>query len=243
MDIRKLTLEERNNPFIMVKHRYGSNEDNEGLLSKIKLNKREKSIDELKSMVFLLKIFNKSDEYINEVVLSTPIKDYKLDYLLDVVFNDVSLNLESYVNNHDIYLKERLSSMSLPIKIEDHLSEAKNCSIVLINIFNKIEDKLKRMNDFSDLRTIFEEKKDILTALSLVLKYNNVESAKSIGLSNELDVLNDVLEHESYKDLNIIIPKVKNEHKHESNKPSQELKNKMKVRRRMAAPKLRLNRF
>ena len=239
MDIRKLTIKDRNTPFSLMKARMDNNELN--VLKKINFNNTQKNFYELESFVILMRFLKKEESFIEQVVSLTPLRESNASYLIDTILNDIEYELREYDGNSNIYLKENLSDAHTLTGYDVNLNieQYKNCSSILINDFKTMIEQERKTNDFSELKEIFENKKTLMKSLILMLKFNNIENPSQLNLENEIEIISNVLSNDNYKNIKLNIQKedLKIKVEDKIKKPKQDLKYRPKIKRRLVIPK------
>lgn len=239
MDIRKLTISERNNPFILLKNKMDINEND--VLRKIQFNNKSKTFSELESFVILMRFLKKDENFINQATELTPLKEDNLSYFINSILNDVELQLTNYADNNNALLKESLydSQTLTGYNFNENISQYRNCSSILINDFKTMSETMLRAENFTEMKESFENKKNLMKSLVLVMKYNDISDGNELGLENELKIISSVLSNEKYKSIKLSIDKpelaIKEEDKIQ--KPKQDLKYRPKIKRRLILTK------
>lgn len=239
MDIRKLTIEERNNPFIMLKNNLTNGEID--FLQRKSFNARPETLDELESVVILMNTLNKKTSFINNIVMLSNIKENSDYFLVDSVLTDLEVELNKYNENEMLLLKEKLSDSQSLIGYDfnENIDQTRNCASILINDYKTLGNQIEKSQDFEDIKIKFQNKKSLMTSLVLILKYNDINDAQDLNLENEVEILSSVLSNDKYKSMtiNTQIESVALKKEEKISKPKQENKYRPKLKRRMVMPK------
>jgi hypothetical protein len=101
MDIRKLSIEERNCPYQMAKHFITQNEND--YYDKIKFLNKSYSISELKNIVDLCKLFNRDEKYISKILKVSRVREVEdVELLINNAVNDLEIKLKTDKKNYYI---------------------------------------------------------------------------------------------------------------------------------------------
>lgn len=151
MDIRKLSIEERNCPYQMAKHFITQNEND--YYDKIKFLNKSYSISELKNIVDLCKLFNRDEKYISKILKVSRVREIEnVELLINNAVNDLEIKLKTdkknyYIdelkNNSKRFNESNFEKFSLTflkemetefIELRNELKEKNNSSLFFDNI-------------------------------------------------------------------------------------------------------------
>lgn len=141
MDIRKLSIEERNCPYQMAKH-FVTQNDND-FYERIRFLGKSYSINELKNIVHLCQLFNRNESYISKILNVSKVKEIEnVELLVDKAISDLDKKLKS--DKKDYYIKE-IENGSKKIS-EDNLNKfslsfLKEIESEFIELRNELKDK------------------------------------------------------------------------------------------------------
>ena len=118
MDIRKVSMKDRQNPYIMVKNYMETNSDH--FIENTKFLEKNYSLDEIDDMIILLDLFKKEDGYLLNFLKSVKIKELNdIDLLVDKSLKELEEsnaedeNIKNYLENE---MKSKIPSLE---KIEN----------------------------------------------------------------------------------------------------------------------------
>lgn len=209
MDIRSISMKDRQNPYVMAKHYMENNSVH--FIEKTRFLEKNYSLDEVDDMIILLELLKKDDNYLLNFLKSVKIKELNdIDLLVDKSLkeleesNSEDENIKNYLENE---MKSKIPSLE---KIEnDENFNIENTLMILQKENDDLNKKLENPKTFNSFKLLVDKKKSVVKLSAIYLSKSNINKMSNLDIKKPVSFIIEILNNKRYRDMLPIIKQEK----------------------------------